>query len=171
MKDKGSFPKVWELLERFKEVCRDRGWKISDNEDIIEIENEYHNFIGASATYPSTFEKVAASRKKAVRNGKSYHPIEVSYIAWVFQKRPSEQLLKTLTDDPKLTRNTALYDLSSIYQGQRQCLGLNQTKSLAFKRFEKFLKEKYGVETKPLYEPQRREPKTFKSKLTNTPIS
>ncbi len=164
------FPKVWELLERFKENCSSRGWKTSESEDIIEIQSQYHNFIGAVGTHPSTFERIASSRRRAIREGKSYRPIEVSYTAWIFQQPPSEKLVETLTQNSELTKNNALYDLSSIYKGEPFCRRLNRTESPGIKQFEKFLKEIYGVETKNLYEPINRDPSTFKSKLQEASV-
>lgn len=158
-------PRVWDLLKRFKESCRRKGWKISDYEDIVKINDEYHNFIGTRTIHPSTFKRIASNKKLAVPEGESYNVIDVSYTAWVFQQQPSEQLVETLTMDSELSKKTALYDLSGLYQGKPLCLKLNETDSPAFDEFEKFLKETYGVETKPLYEPHTNEPKTFKSKL------
>lgn len=160
-----EMPKVWDLLKRFKETCRRRGWKTSDYEDIVKIDDEYHNFIGTRTIHPSTFKRIVSSTKHAVPEGKSYHIIDVSYTAWVFQQPPSEQLVETLTVNSELSKRTALYDLSGLYQDKPLCLKLNETGSLVFDEFEKFLKKTYGVETKPLYEPRTNEPKTFKSKL------
>ncbi len=158
-------PLVWDLLKRFKESCQRKGWKTSDYDDIVMIDDEYNNFIGTRTIHPSTFKRIASSKKLAVPEGKSYRVIDVSYTAWVFQQPPSEQLVKTLTKDSELSKKTALYDLSGVYRGKPLCLKLNETDSVAFDEFEKFLKKTYGVETKSLYEPCTNEPKSFKSKL------
>lgn len=158
-------PRIWDLLESFKKSCHRKGWKTSDYEDIVKIDDEYHNLIGTRTIHPSTFKKIVSSKKRAVSEGKSYRVIDVSYTAWIFQQPPSEQLVKTLTTDSELSKKTALYDLSRAYQGKSLCLKLNETDSLVFDEFEKFLKKTYGVETKPLYKPHTNEPKTFKSKL------
>ena len=79
--------------------------------------------------------------------------------------------MRTLSENSELSKKIALYDLSSMYKGKPICLKLNRTGSLAFNEFENFLKETYGVETKPLYEPKINEPKTFKSKLQRTSAS
>jgi len=163
-------PKVWDLLGRFKETCHRKGWKTSDYKNIIKIHDKYHNFIGTRTAHPSTFKRIASSRKSAVPAGESYRTIDVSYTAWVFQQPPSEQLVETLIRDPELSKETALYDLSKIYQGTPLCLKFNRTGSVAFNEFEKFLKEMYGVEMKPLYEPPTNEDKTFKSKLLKASI-
>ncbi len=166
-----KLPRVWELLERFKASCQSKGWKISSYEDIVEIGEEYHNFIGTRTIHPSTFRRIANKKKLAVPEGKSYRVINVAYTAWVFQQQPSEKLVETLAEDSELSKKTALYDLSSVYTGKPICLKLNKTNSTAFDEFEKFLKKTYGVETKPLYEPRSNEPKTFKAKLLKTPVS
>jgi len=161
-------PRIWDLLKHFKDSCRRKGWKTVDYEDIIRIDDEYHNFIGTRTIHPSTFKKIAFSKKLAVPKGESYTVIDISYTAWVFQQPPSEQLVEALTMDSELSKKTALFDLSEMYQGKPLCLKLNETGSLVFDEFEKFLKETYGVETKSLYEPRTNEPKTFKSKLLKT---
>ncbi len=165
MTEPSEMPKVWDLLKRFKETCRRRGWKTSDYEDIVKIDDEYHNFIGTRTIHPSTFKRIVTNKKRAVPEGKSYRIIDVSYTAWVFQQPPSEQLVETLIVNSELSKRTALYDLSGLYQGKPLCLKLNETGSLVFDEFEKFLTKAYGVETKPLYGPRTNEPKTFKSKL------
>jgi len=158
-------PKIWDLLNRFKEICRGKGWQTSQHEDIVKVDDEYHDFIGTRTMHPSTFKRIIHNKKKAVPEGKSYRIIDIAYTALVFQQPPSEQLVEALASNSEISKKTALYDLSGVYQGKPLCLKLNQTDSLVFDEFEKFLKEKYGVETKPLYEPQTNEPKTFKSKL------
>ncbi|UCE96356.1 MAG: hypothetical protein JSV51_01735 [Candidatus Bathyarchaeota archaeon] len=163
-----KIPKVWDLLERFKETCRNRGWKTTDFEDVIKIDDEYNNFIGTRTTHPSTFKRIVASKRLAIPEGTSYQAITVSYTAWVFQQPPSKQVVEVLVKDSELTKKAALYDLSRVYQGKPICLKLNETGSQAFTEFERFLKDTYGVETKPLYEPLKKEPKTFRSKLLGT---
>ena len=165
MAKNSKIPRVWELLRRFKETCHRKGWKTSQYEDVIKIDDTYHNFIGTRTIHPSTFRRIASSRKLAVPEGRSYRIVDVSYTAWVSQQPLSKQLLETLIENPALFKKMALYDLSSVYQGKQLCLKVNETESSAFTEFERFLKETYGVDTKPLYEPRTNEPRTFKSKL------
>jgi hypothetical protein len=40
-------PRIYELICSFKEECHSRGWKASENEDWIRINNEFHNFLWA----------------------------------------------------------------------------------------------------------------------------
>lgn len=163
-------PRIWDILKSFKESCHRKGWKISDYEDIVKIDDEYHGFIGTRSIHPSTFKRITSNKKRALPEGKSYRVVDVAYTAWVFQQPPSEQLLETLTTNSELSRKTALYDLSGVYEGTSQCRKLNKTGSCVFDEFEKFLKDTYGVETKPLYEPRTNEPKTFKSKLLKASV-
>jgi len=145
-------PKVWELLDGFKCQCQLRGWKTSEHEDWVKIGDEYHNFLWTQTVHPSTFEKIAVNHKCAIREGISYHVVDVSYTAWLFPQGPPEGLLQIIKENPELSRRTAIYDLSWMYAGKPLCLKLNETKSRAFQEFERFLKEKWGVEVKPVQE-------------------
>jgi hypothetical protein len=164
-----KIPRVWSLLGRFKEECQSRGWKTS-SEDLVKINGEYHNFIGAQTTHLSTFKKITSNRKRAVADGESYQIVDIAYTAWVFQKEPPTQLIEALSKDPLLSKNTAVYDLSRIYEGNPLCLIINETTSPVFKAFEEFLNRTYGVKVQPLYEPPGDRHKDFKSKLAKESI-
>ena len=166
----GKIPLVWSLLGRFKEDCKSRGWKTSASEDLVKINGEYHNFIGARTTHLSTFKKIASSGKRAVANGESYRIVDVSYTAWVFQGKPPAQLVEAVTKDTQLSKRTAVYDLSRIYEGNPLCLKVNETESPVFKAFEEFLNRSYGVKVQPLYEPPGNQHKDFKSKLAKESV-
>jgi len=144
-------PKVWELLDRFKDQCQLRGWKTSEHEDWVKTgDDKYHNFLWIQTVHPSTFEKIATNHKCAVRKGVSYQVVDVSYTAWLFPQSPPESLMQMVKENPELSRRTAIYDLSWAYGGKRLCLKLNETASMVFKEFEKFLEE-LGVEVKPVH--------------------
>jgi len=143
-------PKVWELLDGFKGQCQLRGWKTSEHEDWIKIGEEYHNFLWIQTVHPSTFEKIAVAHKCAIRKGVSYQVVDVSYTAWLFPQAPPEGLMETVKGDPELSRRTAIYDLSWLYAGKPVCLKLNETSSMVFQEFERFLEEKWEVEVKPV---------------------
>ncbi|MFQ5999304.1 MAG: hypothetical protein ACE5J6_00865 [Candidatus Bathyarchaeia archaeon] len=142
-------PKIWELLDGFKDRCQLRGWKTSEHEDWIKTGDEkYHNFLWIQTVHLSTFEKIATNHKCAIRKGISYQVVDVSYTAWLFPQGPPENLMQTVKGDPELSRRTAIYDLSWAYAGKQLCLKLNETDSVVFQEFEKFLEEKWGVEVK-----------------------
>jgi len=145
-------PKVWELLDHFKDQCQLKGWKTSENEDWVKTgDNEYHNFLWIQTVHPSTFEKIAANHKCAIRKGVSYQVVDVSYTAWLFPQSLPENLMQTVKENPELSRRTAIYDLSSAYTDKPLCLKLNETASVVFKEFEKFLEKELGVEVKPVH--------------------
>lgn len=144
-----DLPKVWKLLKRFKGQCQSKGWKTSDYEDWVKKGGEYHNFLWIRTVHPSTFEKIAMGRRCAVREGVSYQVVDVSYTAWVFPETPPEKLVEMVTENPELTKRIAIYDLSWAYAGKPVCLKLNETDSMVFKEFERFLEEKWGVKIQP----------------------
>jgi hypothetical protein len=140
-----GIPKVWELLKYFKGQCQSKGYKTSEYGDWVKTGGEYHNFLWTRTVHPSTFEKIAMSRKFAIRKGISYQVVNVSYTAWVFPETPPEKLMQIVTENPELSRTIAIYDLSWAYAGKPVCLKLNGTNSMVFKEFEKFLQERWGV--------------------------
>jgi len=145
-------PKVWKLLDLFKDQCQLKGWKSSEHEDWVKTgDEEYHNFLWIQTVHPSTFEKIAVNHKCAIRKGISYQVVDVSYTAWVFPQSPPENLMQMVSENPELSRRTAIYDLSLAYAGKPLCLKLNETDSTVFKEFEKFLQEELGVEVKPVH--------------------
>ncbi len=160
-----EIPKVWDLLRCFNKACRGKGWKTSNDKSLVQVGDEYHSLIGTRTTHLSTFKRIADTQECSVLEGNSYRVVSVSYTAWIFQQPPSKQLLETLTKNSEVSKKTALYDLSRIYSGRPLCLRLNETDSLVFNEFEKFLKEEYAVKVEPLYEPRSSEEKTLKSRL------
>lgn len=142
--------KIWEILEKFKGLCMDRGWKTSESEDWIEINDKYHNFLWAKDVHPSSFKKIASNRKCVVREGLSYRVVDASYTAWLFSETPSEVLVKTVFESPDFSGRIALYDVSPLLEGKSLCIKLNHTDSLVFQEFERFLRDQLKVKLKPL---------------------
>lgn len=137
--------KVWEILRKFKELCRFRGWKTSESEDWVETDNKYHNFLLTRNIHPSSFKSIAANRKCVVREGLSYRVVEASYMAWLFSETPSEKLANLFLENPEFSKRLALYDLSPLTEGKNTCVKLNYTDSPVFQEFEKFLEKNLGV--------------------------
>lgn len=146
-----SIPKVWELLNDFKNCCKVKGWKTSEHEDWVKIGDEYHNFLWSQTVHPATFHKIASNNKCAIRKGVAYQVVDVSYTAWVFPQLPPEELMEIVEEDPELARRNAIYDLSCIYEDKPFCLKLNETKSTVFREFENFLNDKMGVKVKSIH--------------------
>lgn len=141
-------PKVWEILKKFKDSCKFHGWKISENEDWVEVDNKYHNFLLARNVHPSSFKSILANRKCVVREGLSYHVVEASYTAWLLSETPSEILVKEISENPDFHGKIALYDLSPIFEGKNLCVRLNNTDSPVFQEFENFLENELKVKLK-----------------------
>jgi hypothetical protein len=146
-----SIPKVWDLLSRFKDWCKSKGWKVSEHEDWIKTNGDYHNFLWIRTIHPSTFKKVAANQKCAIRKGVSYEVVEVSYTAWLSPRAPPKELIQKVANNPELSKRTAIYDLSRAYAGKPICVKANVTESQVFREFEAFLEDRCGVELKPAH--------------------
>lgn len=146
--------KIWEIIKRFKDCCRFRGWKTSESEDWVEIDDKYHNFLWARAIHPSSFKSIVSNRRCIVREGLSYHVVEASYTAWLFSETPSETMVKTIFENPDFSKRIALYDLSPLLEGKNLCIKLNHTDSPVFQEFESFLKNELKAKLKPLSNPE-----------------
>jgi hypothetical protein len=155
---------VCEILNRFKDLCSGRGWKTSEFEDWVEIDNRYHNLLWGRDVPPSSFKKITSDRKCVIREGLSYRVVKASYTAWLFCKVPSEALLKTFLEDPEYSSKTALYDLSPMLAGKNLCLKLNSTDSPVFKEFEGFLRNELKINLEPF--PSFSEPRTSPNDCT-----
>lgn len=142
--------RVWEILKKFKDCCRFRGWKTSENEDWVEIDDKYHNFLWAREIHPSSFKKIASNRKCVVREGLSYRVVEASYTACLLMETPPEELVHSVFENPDFSKRIALYDLSPLLEGKNLCVKVNYTDSPVFREFESFLKKELKVKFKPI---------------------
>jgi hypothetical protein len=148
-----KMPKVWEILKKFKDLCKFRGWKTSESEDWIEIDDKYHIFLWTRIVHPSSFKSIVANRRCVVREGLSYHVVEASYTAWLFPETPPETLVKAIFENSEFTKRIALYDLSPLLEGKNLCIKLNHTDSPVFHEFENFLKKELKVKLEPFSSP------------------
>lgn len=134
-----GIPRVWELLEAFKDHCASKGWKVCNSEDWIKIDDKYHNFLWARDISPSAFKQISSNRKCVVLENLSYSVVDACYTAWLFSESPPENLTKTLFCNQDFSKRIALYDLSQIFLSKPNIKRFNRTKSEAFKEFENFL--------------------------------
>ena len=149
-------PKVWKLFDLFKEWCQLRGWETSVHEDWVKRgDDEYHSFVWIRTVHSSTFEKICENHKFSIREGFSYQVVDVPFIAWIFLRSPPKNIIQRVKEKPECLKRTAIYDLSRAYTEERLCLKLNETESMVFKEFEKFLKEELRVKVKSMYEMPR----------------
>lgn len=147
-------PKIREILKRFEDSCKFRGWKTSEKDDWIETESGYHNFLWARSIHPSSFKSIAANKKCVVREGLSYRVVEASYTAWLLSEEPAEILVKTISENPDFSKKMALYNLSSVLEGKNVGFKLNHTDSTVFQEFENFLEKELKVKLNPILNPE-----------------
>ncbi|NWF86258.1 hypothetical protein HXY32_00340 [Candidatus Bathyarchaeota archaeon] len=140
--------RVWEILKKFKDKCGFHGWRTSENEDWIEANEQYHNFLCTRNIHPSSFKKIVSNRKCIVREGLSYRVVDASYTAWLFSETPSESLVRTVFENPDFAERIALYDISPLLEGKNLCIRLNNTDSHVFQEFERFLRNELKVKLK-----------------------
>lgn len=142
-------PKIYTIMEKFKNFCRFHGWKTSESEDWIEVSKKYHNFLLARAIPLSSFQKIVSNQKCVVREGLSYRVVEASYTAWLFSEPISEAFVKTISEDSTLSGKVALYDLSPLSEEKKVCIKMNNTDSPVFEEFERFLRDELKVTFRP----------------------
>jgi len=145
-----KMPRVWEIMKGFKDSCKRRGWKISESEDWVGIDGEYHNFLLTRDVHDSSFKKIVSNKKCVICEGLSYRVAEASCTAWLFSETPSETLVRTVLENPELQSRVALYDLCPMLEGKNFCVKLNHTESPVFQEFENYLKKKMKIKLKPL---------------------
>lgn len=126
------------------------GWETCETADLIKTEDgKYHSFLWSQTIHPSTFERIAKSRKCGIRRGVSYEVVDITYISWLLQERPLDFLTSIIKENPKLAQKIAVFDLSGIYTGEKVCRKFNKTESCVFKEFEQFLEENWEITFKP----------------------
>jgi len=140
-----NMSRIWEVLSNFKRFCRLRGWRASENEDWVELNDEYHNFLSTRNVSPASFKAIIANRKCVVHEGLLYTVVEPSHLAWLFSEVPSEDLFGTVLKNPDFSRRIAIFDLSQMLEGKNMCIKLNNTDSPVFHEFEAFLRSELNV--------------------------
>jgi len=142
--------KMWEILNGFKRFCKTHGWKTSEGEDWIELNEDYHNFLWTRNVTPSSFKAIISNRKCIVQKGSSYTVVEPSHLAWLFSEIPSKDLETMVLENPDFSKRIAIYDLSPLLEGKNLCIKLNNTDSPVFHEFEAFLQNELKVKVRPL---------------------
>ena len=143
-----------ELLRLFKTECLTKGWEASETEEWVKADDGYHALF---CTRPSvniySLMKIAERSKCLVIEGGAYRVVDAAYTAW-FLPAPSErmqqELVQTVAKNPPLAKRTALYCFQMSNIGILGCSARNVTDSKVFKQFENFLKDKIGINLKPL---------------------
>lgn len=142
--------KIWEIMTVFKSSCKNKGWKTSENEDWVEVDDNYHNFLLVKEVPPSSFKRIALNGKCVIREGLLYRVVKPSHTAWLFLKAPSETLLKTVLENPDFSSRIAFYDMSQLLEGRNVCIKINHTGSQVFQEFENVLKNDFKIKLKAM---------------------
>jgi len=139
----------WSLIEKFKNACKNKNWRIYGDEDIVYDGSEYHRLVIVHQTRFETFKRVIANPHQSIKRGDQHEVVNVSYIAWISQEQIPKIAADFLANRPALLSRVALYDLSPLNNGENVCLKMNRTDSTVFREFESFLVEN-GFRFKPL---------------------
>jgi hypothetical protein len=129
----------WDIIDEFKPVCRVKGWKTFEHEDLVNADGEYHYLVLVRQVHLETFKRVIANTRQYVRDGNLYRGVDVSYAALISQMAIPERVVSFLVSKLPLLRRIALYDMSPLYEGKRFYLRINKTESPVFREFEDFL--------------------------------
>jgi len=136
-----DFPRVWELLGQFKEHCKSKGWKTSEDEDWIQADGKYHLFLWCRTINPSTFTKIATTHKTVIFEKERPQIVDVAYTAWLITEiMPNELAQIVVKERPMLAETIAIYDLSQANLAKPGVSKLNKTNSEVFREFEHFLR-------------------------------
>ena len=142
--------RICEILNSFKRVCRMQGYRTSESEDWVELDDDYHNFLLTRNVTSYSFKTIISNRKCVVRKGLPYSVVEPSHLAWLFSEVPSEDLFRTVLQNPDFSKRIAIFDFSPLLNGKNLCIKLNNTDSPVFQEFEVFLQTELKVKVEPL---------------------
>lgn len=146
---------MWDLLYDFQACCLDRGWTPHNLGDIVDADGEYHKFFWIRGLYLGTFRALTTHPHCTFYDGRRPRTVTPTFLAWVLPATPPTILwLHLLKDAPKLTQTVALYDLSPVYAGEASGVKLNETSSLVFQAFERFLQDRYQIHLTALTGPR-----------------
>ena len=146
-----------------------------ENDDLVKANDEYHKLIWKNSVHPKTFERVAVNPFCCFREGNSLRVVKLSYMAWVMSHSLSEGITRMVVEDPFLLRKNAIYDLSDAYKGKFTCLCMNETESVVFQEFERFLSSEHDISFRERYQlpplppdsvPQQKENQAFLRRIT-----
>ncbi|MCP8312768.1 MAG: hypothetical protein H3Z53_00110 [archaeon] len=132
--------KVKEALKAFKEHCRDE-WESEKSGQWFKVGDSYHVFVWSKSITLQTLKSMIRLHKVSVREGDFWKVKDASCIAFISTGGMEEKVFEALKSDPKITEHCVFYDLE---KGIKTGIAL----SPVFKRFEEFLKARYGLEFK-----------------------
>jgi hypothetical protein len=141
---------IFNIVHQFKHRCKTKGWGVLEPEEVIQRDNQMINILWTRAIHPATFNRIARDETYTVRDGRGYHPIHVSYNAWISATPISNAFKRTLRKHPQLLERNAIYTLR-LEDTERTAKTLNKTHSHVLQEFEQFLKDEQSFELEPLH--------------------
>jgi len=142
-------PSMLNLLDRFMSHCRKKGWSVGEYQDFVEKDGEYRVFFFIKRIFPRLRE-IFTEDKWSIFEENSHKSSSVKYRAFIFEEKPPNELVKTLKEDPTLSRNIAIYYLSQLNNDQIICEAWNSTGDSVFDEFEEFLKKELRTTLKQI---------------------
>ena len=141
---------IFKIVNQFKRRCKTKGLQVLEPEDVIKRDNEITNILWTHAIHPATFNRIAQDRTYTVRDDMVYHPIHVSYNAWISATPISNTFKRTLRKHSQLLERNALYNIR-LTDIERTAKTLNKTHSRVLQEFEQFLKDERNFKLEPLH--------------------
>ncbi|MEM3437280.1 MAG: hypothetical protein QXP55_01935 [Nitrososphaerales archaeon] len=132
--------KIREVLKAFKEYCRDE-WEAEKSGQWFKIDDLYHVFIWSKSITLQTLKSMLRLQKVSLRGDSFWKVNHASYMAFISTGGLEEEVYEALKADPRMTERCVYYDLE-------KGIKIGMTSSPVFKKFEEFLKNKYGLEFK-----------------------
>ncbi len=132
--------KVREVLKAFREHCRDE-WEAEKSGQWFKIDGSYHVFVWSKSIAITTLKSMACLQKVTLHEGDFWKVKEASFMAFICAGGLEKEAYEVLKADPRITERCICYDLE-----KRTKIGVSS--SPVFKKFEEFLKNKYGLEFK-----------------------
>jgi hypothetical protein len=152
--DSYDLSELSELLRVFKTECLTKGWETSETEEWIKADDGYHAlFYTRPSVNTYALTKIAERSKCLVIEGGAYRVVDAAYTAWLLpepSERMQKELVQVVAKNPQLAKRTALYFFHKANAEAFECLAVNGTDSKVFGKFEEFLKDKIGINLKPL---------------------
>jgi len=126
-------------------------WKASNDGSWFKMREEYHAFIWCHHMTPATFKSLVDSKRVSLSNGDSWSVQKVDYMAVICTSGLTRELIETAKSKRQALNRVTLYDLNNACK-------MGRTVSPVFQEFEKFMRNEFRLEFKPVKERSLRQP-------------
>ncbi|MEM3382907.1 MAG: hypothetical protein QXL52_00415 [Nitrososphaerales archaeon] len=129
--------KIREVLKAFKEYCKDE-WEAEKSGQWFKVGDFYHVFIWSKSMTLQTLKSMVRLQKVSLREDDFWKVNHASYMAFISTGGLEEELCEAIKADPNMTEHCVYYDLE-------KGIKIGMTSSPVFKKFEEFLRTRYGL--------------------------